>query len=196
MVLVQVDMVSRESSSGVTTIGVLGTVGGWHCWAPRYGLRHLESLVRGFAPDLLCAGINRARWEGGRLNQFPLEYQECLVEICRELGTIIVPVGDGWLGYTSPLRLALLLGAGAALINSAAADRFHRVWARLSQYSSREDQALVERVLQAVRRDPGRRVLVTVRLERRHAVADWLSQVPDVILVPVCECTSVKGGTR
>ena len=105
-------------------------------------------------------------------------------------------VGDGWFGYTSPLRLALLLGAGAALINSATADRFHRVWARLSQYSSREDQALVGRVLQAVRRDPGRRVLVTVRLERRHAVADWLSQVPDLILVSVCECTSVKGETR
>jgi hypothetical protein len=39
--------------------------------------------------------------------------------------------------------------------------------------------------LQALRQDPGRRVLVTVRLERRYAVADGLRQADDVALVPV-----------
>jgi hypothetical protein len=50
-----------------TTVGVLGAVGTWHQWAPHYGLCHLEALVRGFAPDLLCAEVNRADWEPGRI---------------------------------------------------------------------------------------------------------------------------------
>jgi hypothetical protein len=174
-------MMSHKSANIETTVGVLGTVGSWHLWAPRYGLNHLERLVRAFAPDLLCAAINPAGWEGRHLAHLSVEYRECLVGLCREMGIIIVPVGDGWCGRISPLRLALLLGAGAAAMNSAFADRFHRAWARFSHDSPREDQELVERVLQAVRRDPGRRVLVTVRLERRHAVVDQLSQAPDVV---------------
>jgi hypothetical protein len=168
-----------------TPVGVLGTVGAWHRRAPGYSLRRLEALVRGFAPDLLCAEINRADWEAGRAAAFPPEYHECLVPLCRELGVIVVPVSDRWRGPLSPLRLALPLGAGPRWVNSATADRWHRAWSRACTDSGRANRELVAHVLEAVRRDPGRRVLVTVRMERRYAVVDGLRPADEVTLVPV-----------
>lgn len=168
-----------------TQAAVLGTVGAWHHRAPGYRLRHLEALVRAFSPDLLCAEINRLDWEYGHVGKLPPEYRERLVPLCRELRIVVVPVGNGWREPPSPLRLALALGAGLRWVNSATADRWHRAWARLCPGSELANRQLVVRVLQALRQDPGRRVLVTVRLERRYAVADGLRQADDVALVPV-----------
>jgi hypothetical protein len=168
-----------------TLVGVLGTAGAWHLWAPRYRLHHLEAVVRTFAPDLLCAEIDRADWEVGRRAALSLEYRECLVPLCRELGIIVVPVGNQWRGPPSPLRLALALGAGPRWANSPAVDRWHRAWARLWPGSERANRGLVERTLEAVRRDPGRRVLVTVRVERRYAVVNGLRKAAGITVVSV-----------
>jgi len=165
-------------------VGVLGTVGAWHRWAPRYSLRHLGALVRCFGPDLLCAEIDRADWEAGRWSSFPLEYRACLLDLCRELGVIVVPIGSRWRGLPSPLRLALLFGAGPWWLNSSAADRWHRIWARLHADVGLKEEP-VGHILEAVQRDPGRRVLVTVRVEQRYAVASGLAERDEVTLVPV-----------
>jgi hypothetical protein len=164
---------------------MLGTLGAWHRRAPNYGLEELETLVRGFAPDLLCAEISRADWEAGRVAALPVEYRESLMPVCRELGVVIVPVGAPWHGPPSPLRVALAVGAGPRWINSVQADRCHRAWALLWPGSGQANRQLVENILQTVRRDPGRRVLVTVRIERRYAVVEGLCQTDEVRLVPV-----------
>jgi hypothetical protein len=181
----------RMDSQGVpfkrTPVGVLGTVGAWHHWASGYSSHHLEVLVRGFAPDLLCAEINRTDWEAGRAVAFPPEYRERLVPLCRDLGVIVVPVGDGWRGLPSPLRLALVSGVGPGWVNSVMADRWHRAWARFGPNPEPANRVLLAHILEAVHRDPGRRVLVTVRMERRYAVVDGLCQADEVILVPVWE---------
>jgi hypothetical protein len=164
---------------------MLGTLGAWHRRAPKYGLQDLEALVRGFAPDLLCAEISRADWEAGHVAALPVEYRESLMSVCRELGAVVVPVGAPWRGLPSPLRVALAVGAGPRWINSVQADRCHRIWARLWSGSRQANRELVEKILQAVRRDPGRRVLVTVRIERRYAVVQGLCQTDEVRLVPI-----------
>ena len=176
-----------KAASEKTPVSVLGTVGAWHRWAPRYSLRHLESLVRGLAPDLLCAEVCCADWEVGNLVAFPFEYRHCLVPLCRQLGVIIVPVGNAWRGLPSPLRLALALGAGPHWFNSQTADRWHRAWARLSSRSAQADKEMVKRILDVVHRDPGRHILVTVRVERRWDVVDGLGKQPEVMLIPVCK---------
>jgi hypothetical protein len=164
---------------------MLGTLGAWHLRASSYGLQELEILVRAAAPDLLCAEINRADWEAGRVAALPIEYRRCLMPLCQELGIVMVPVGTAWRAPPSPLRLALALGAGTRWVNSAEADRLHRVWAHLWPASRSANRELVEHILQAIRRDPGRRILVTVRIERRYAVVEGLCQADEVRLVPV-----------
>jgi hypothetical protein len=168
-----------------TPVGVLGTVGAWHCRAPNYNQRHLEALVRGFAPDLLCAEINRTDWEAGHLAALSPEYRECLVPLCRELGIIVVPVGDRWRGLPSPLRLALPLGLGPRGMSSTAADLWHRTWARAYSGAGRANRKLLVHILEAVERDPGRRMLVTVRVERWHAVVAGLRQAGEVTFMPL-----------
>ena len=173
-----------------TPAGVLGTVGAWHHRAPRYSLRRLETVVRGFAPDLLCAEINRTDWEAERPVNFSPEYRECLVPLCRELSITVVPVGDRWRGLPSPLRLALLLGASPGWINSPPADRWHRAWAHLRPRLNQANQELVAHVLETVQRDPGRRVLVTVRVERHYAVVGGLSRSEKVTLLSAWTSTT------
>ena len=175
------DLCSRLPEN--TPVGVLGTVGAWHHWAPRYGLRRLEMLVRGFAPELLCTEINRIDWEATRLVRFSPEYRECLVPLCRELSITVVPVGDRWRGPPSPLRLTLPLGAGPGWINSPAADHWHRTWAQLQPRLNQANRELVAHILETVQRDPGRRVLVTVRVERRYVVVGRLSRSKKVTLL-------------
>jgi hypothetical protein len=178
-------MLVSEPIPAKTPVGILGTLGAWHRRASAYGLQEVEAIVRAWAPDLLCAEINQADWEAGRVAALPVEYRECLLPVCRELGVVLVPVGDHWHAPPSPLRLALPLGAGPRWINSAEADRCHCLWAHLWPGSQRANRELVENILQAVRRDPGRRVLVIVRVERRYAVVQRLCQTDEVRLVPV-----------
>jgi hypothetical protein len=175
----------RSAVPGIekTPVGVLGTVGEWHHRAPRYSLRHLEALVRDFAPDLLCAEINRADWEAGHLVALSPEYRECLVPLCHELGVIVVPVDDRWRGLPSPLRLALLLGLGPRGMSSTVADRWHRTWARAYSGAGQANRKLLAHILEAVGRDPGRRMLVTVRVERWYAVVAGLRQAGKVALM-------------
>lgn len=154
-----------------TAIGVVGTVGRWHRWAPGYSLGKVEELVRRFRPDLVCAEILPSDWEAGRMDHFPPEYQGRLIPLCRSLSITIVPVGNRWPVPPSPLRLALLLGAGPHWLNSPAADRWHQLWARPWPQAKVANHELVAAIAAAIRRDPGRRVLVTVRWERRYAVA-------------------------
>jgi uncharacterized protein len=168
-----------------TPVSVLGTVGAWHRRALKYRLRHLEALVRDFAPDLLCAEINRADWEAGHLAALSPEYRECLVPLCRELDVIVVPVGDRWRGLPSPLRLALPLGLGPRGMSSTAANRWHRTWMRAYPGTGQANRKLLAHILEAVQRDPGRRVLVTVRVERWYAVVAGLRQTGEVALIPL-----------
>lgn len=168
-----------------TLVGVLSTAGAWHRWAPGYSLHHLEMLVRGFAPDLLCAEINQDDWEATRITMLPPEYQERLIPLCRALNVIVVPIGNEWSGLPSPLRLALPLGIGPRWVNSIAADRWHRAWAQLWPCSDQANRELVRNILGTIHRDPGRRVLVTVRMERRYVVVDGLRQADEVALFSV-----------
>jgi len=177
-------MVADEACQAKTAVAVLATLGTWHRRSSRYTLRHLAALVRGFAPDLLCAEIDRTEWEAGRQSSLSIEYRDCLVPLCRQLAIIVVPVGDRWHGPPSPLRLALALGAGPHWVNAPAADRWHRLWSRLGRGTCQADRELLVHTAEALRRDPGRRVLVTVRMERRHAVVSLLRGLQDVTVVP------------
>jgi hypothetical protein len=168
-----------------STVGVLGTVGAWHRWARGYSLAQLGEWLRRFQPDLVCADIERCDWETGSQNRLSLDYRACLVPLCRQLGITIVPVGNPWPGIPSPLRMVLLVGVAGHWINLAAVDRWHQVWAGLWPGARKADRCMANKVLSALRRDPGRRVLATVRIERRYAVVAALAQNRQVRLVQV-----------
>ncbi len=191
---------------------MLGTLAELHKQPIKYNLKVLRRLVKDLQPDLLCAEIHPDDWQAGDLSAAPPEYREVLVPLSRRTDIIIVPVsstrdldlvtprGGRLLGLRSvvvrllnfQLRLMQRLANGPRAINSGAfgvvcnATCALTAWACGSETRQAWDQAnraILNNVKTAIRRDPGRRVLVTVDCRRRHRLEQDLRHVPGVELV-------------
>lgn len=191
---------------------MLGTLAELHRKPIQYDLRALRRLVRDLQPDLLCAEIHPDDWQAGELSGLPPEYREALVPLSRRTNIVVVPVsgsrgrelfvpqGERLPGLRS-LVVRLLNGQlgwmqrlanGPGAINSGLfgwmCDCVCRLTAwvcgpQAQQSWDQANQAIVDNVLAAVRRDPGRRVLVTVDCRRRHRLEQALRRLPEVELV-------------
>ena len=191
---------------------MLGTLAELHREPIQYDLKTLRRLVKDLQPDLLCAEIHPDDWQAGELSGLPPEYREALVPLARRTDIIIVPVsgardrelfvprGESLPGLRSlvvrllngQLWLMQRLANGAGAINSGLfgwmCDCLCRFTAwmcgRQAQRSwDQANQAIVNNVLAAIQRDPGRRVLVTVNCRRRHRLERALRRLPEVELV-------------
>ncbi len=191
---------------------MLGTLAELHQEPSQYDLKALRRLVKDLQPDLLCAEIHPDDWQAGELSGLPPEYREALVPLSRRTDIIIVPIsgsrerelfiprGERLLGLRGlivrllnvQLRLMQRLASEPGAINSGifgwmcdGVCRF-TAWVCGQQAQQSWDQAnqtIVSNVLAAVRRDPGRRVLVTVDCRRRHRLEKTLRSLPEVELV-------------
>jgi hypothetical protein len=156
-------------------------------------------------------------WERGDLSEAPLEVREGLVPAARRTDTVIVPLGGPSPGELAPsegtgltrLRASLVRSADRLLttlqratdgpegVNSplfghvceficnveaaAVGDAGRRAW-------EATNQRILERLLWAVRRDPGRRVLVAVQCRRVHWLDARLRPLQaELTLVPYAE---------
>lgn len=193
-------------------IAILGTLAELHTETPAYDLRVLRRLVKTLQPDLLLAEIHPDDWNSGELGQPSLVYREVLVPLSRRTDIIIVPVSNsrGWELSTprgkvfrklrtfatnllnSQMRWMQRFANGPDEINSGwfgwICDRTCTVIAWIcGPQAQREwkwnNQVIVDNVQEALRRDPGRRVLVTVDCRRRHKLEKALRGLPDVELV-------------
>lgn len=191
---------------------MLGTLAELHREPIQYDLRTLRRLVKDLQPDLLCAEIHPDDWQSGELSRLPPEYRETLVPLSRRTDIIIIPVsgmrerelfaprGERLPGFRSlvvrllngQLWLMQRLANGPQAINSGlfgwmcdCVCRF-TAWVggpQVQQSWDQANQAIVKNVLGVVRRDPGRRVLVTVDCRRRHRLEQALRHLPEVELV-------------
>lgn len=193
-------------------MAVLGTLAEMHQEPIKYDLNTLRRLVKDLQPDLLCAEIHPNDWQAGDLSRMPPEYRETLVPLSRRTDIIIVPVsssnereliaprGKQWLGLRTfiirvlngQLRLLQRLANGPRAINSGAfgvlCDGMCSLTAWVCGPEARHawdetNKAMLNNILTAARRDPGRRVLVTVDCRRRHRLEHNLRCVPEVELV-------------
>ena len=188
-------------------VSVLRTLADLHRQSIAYDLNALARLVRQIQPDLLCAEIRRDHWETGDLAQMPVEYREALVPVCKRSDIVLVPVASAEadpLVASRGLRSALvsllnwqlqlmqraagtpeainsgMFGAVCSwmcgLIAWAGGPQARRAWADAND-------RLLQNVLAAVRRDPGRRVLVTVDCRRRHLLDRRLRTFSEIEVV-------------
>lgn len=191
---------------------MLGTLAELHRKPIQYDLKTLRRLVKDLQPDLLCVEIHPDDWQAGELSSLPPEYREALVPLSRRTDIIIVPVsgsrdreifiprGERLPGLRSlvvrllngQLELMQRLASGPRAINSGLfgwmCDCVCRFTAWICGPQVQKDwdqanQAIVNNVLAAVRRDPGRRVLVTVDCRRRRRLEQALRCLPEVELV-------------
>jgi len=206
------DVSIEEQYTVRSRVAVLGTLAELHQKPIKYDLRALRRLVRDLKPDLLCAEIHPDDWKKGDLSKMLPEYRDALLPLSRRTDIIIVPVSN-WhqldlfvpkkghlLGLrtsvvrllTGQLRLMQRLANGPRAINSGlfgwVCDVVCSLTARVcgpevQQAWDQANQAMLNNILAAIRRDPGRRVLVTVDCRRRHRLERYLRAEPEVELV-------------
>lgn len=182
-------------------VAVLGLLADLHQEPVQYDLKSLRRLVKTIHPDLLCAEIDPEDWEVRDLGRVSPEYRESLVPLARRTDIVVVPVRassqrDMLLPEKGPFRTLrrfvvralnrmqrrlLGLARGPQDLNSGKldllCDGMCALSMRISGSPARQaweaaNQAMLDNILVAIQRDPGRRVLVTVDCRRRR----WLMQ--------------------
>ncbi len=187
-------------SSSHTRLAVLGTISDLHREPLAYDLACLRSIVTDLAPDLLCAEITREAWESSDLSLASLEVREALAPVEAATDIVIVPVAstlkhyvdfapsERWrrdLVYTFDrlLQWGQRKANRPEAINGLMFGAFcHTVcWLTEKMWTAEDraawqaqNKALAENILQAVQRDPGRRVLVAVQCQRLHRLLPLL----------------------
>lgn len=203
---------SIEKEYARSRIAVLGLLADLHGEPTQYDLRLLRRLVKNIQPDLLCAEIHPDDWRSGDLSIVWPEYRDALLPLARRTDIIIVPVGgsngheiqipgNGPIMWLRRLVVRLIYGLQRLLMRlarrpddvnggalDALCDGMCATALRVSGPQARQawdeaNKAILNNILAAARRDPERRVLVTVDCRRRRWLIDHLLDRPEVELV-------------
>lgn len=191
-----------------TKVAVLGTLAEFHSEPIPYDLPALVQLVAHLGPDLLCLDITPEQWRQQDYNDLPPEYREALLPLAHQTDIVVVPIGSqnppqeptasGWRG-----RLIMVFRHWLATIQRTAPSpaAVNQGWrhqvANLLYHSNamlaggqvlRDWQThrghLTHQVLELVRRDPGRRILVVVNVRHCHHIRPELRKHPQIQVVP------------
>ncbi len=194
-----------------TRLAILRTIGSLHDEPLAYDLKSLRDKVLEISPELLCADIPRDVWEAQAFSSASLEIARALAPAAAQSDTVIVPIGPdqilyenfsappGWRNWLSgilgrSLDWAIRKADRVESIHGLAFQTFcHSVCALEEMTWTPEDRlshhartsALVQNVINAVRRDPGRRMLVVLQCQWQHSfesmlkrsAGDWLKVV-------------------
>jgi hypothetical protein len=202
------DAVKPGPTEQPTRVAVLGTLAEFHREPIPYDLKALVQLVSQLNPDFLCLEMTPQQWHDQDYGDLPPEYREALLPLAYQTDMVVVPIAEanppqeptasGWQG-----RLIEWLRRGLVAIQRSApnatavnqgwrhdlANVFYHQIARLAGGKiEREWDAhrahMARQVLEIVRRDPGRRVLVVVNVRHCHHLRPALRQYPDIEVVP------------
>lgn len=191
-------------------VALLGTLGHLHADGLRYDLDRLRRLVETIEPDLLGIEVNLDAWEARDTRRLPAEVRAALAPAARLTDIVVVPLGEPSPCELAPpdggpfvrLRSVFVHGGDRLLasvarriddpagvsrgayihlcatvchLEAAAAGEPGRVaWARTNE-------RILDGLLGAIRRDPGRRVLAAVQCRRIHLLEARLRALPDEI---------------
>ena len=183
-----------------TRLAILGTLSDLHCEPLPYDLAALRHLVVELAPDILCAEITQVTWEAGDLTSAEVEVRDALAPVVAVTDTVLVPVlpikeqfmdfapRSGW-RWSLVRALERLLRWGQRMAGTPEAVNgflfgafchtlcwsIESLWTLEARAAWEEqNRSIAENVIQAARRDPGRRVLIAVRCQRMHRLIPLL----------------------
>jgi hypothetical protein len=207
-------MLLKMNISPRTRLAILGTMSDLHKQPIAYDLSCLQRIVADVSPDLLCAEITLDDWERADLSAASVEVREALAPITASTDIVLIPVApnpkryanfepeSGWRlrlvrAFDRVLRWGQVRAGSARNINGPWFGAFcHSVcWLTEQLWTARDRAAweeqnreLVEKLVHAVDRDRGRRVLLAVQCQRLHRLIPLLNAHDDsFMLVPYPE---------
>lgn len=177
-----------------TRLAILGTMSDLHRELLPYDLACLRKIIFEGNPDLLCAEVTLTDWEQGQLAAAELEVREALAPVVNMMDIVLVPIAPsrkkyaefavetGWRKQIAQaglntLRWGQRRAATPQAIHSLFFATFCHTVCALTESTwtteeragwNQQNQSMAENILQLVRRDPGRRVLVVVQCQRMH----------------------------
>ncbi|MCA9901897.1 MAG: hypothetical protein H6654_09510 [Ardenticatenaceae bacterium] len=198
-------MTAESEPAPKTRLAFLSTIGDLHTTTLQYDLTCLRTLITQISPDLLCAEISRTAWEGNSLSGVPLEVREALIPVVLASDIVLIPVAPNqptnpgllpeWRKslvrtFDRVLQWGQRQANGPEGIHSLTFETFCHSVCALTEISwtgfertawKEENEALAANIIQAVRRDPGCRVLVVVQCQRVHTLEPILKRHWDLI---------------
>jgi len=183
-----------------TKVAVLGTLAEFHTEPIPFDLPALVRLVKDLAPDLLCLDITPEEWVRQDFGGLTPEYRDALLPLAHQTDIVVVPIAghhppkepiaSGWRGrLIAILRQGLAYlqrtAPGPAAINQGLRHELANlvyvlIEVMAGRAASRARRAhtdhLIRQVLEIVRRDPGRRVLVVVNVRYCHYIRPALKK--------------------
>lgn len=188
-----------------TRLALLATLSELHSEPITYDLQCLRDLIVELSPDLLCAEITREMWEGGDLSSAAIEVRDALAPTVASTDTVLVPVapsperfGDfapegGWRRelvhtYDRILRWGQVQAGSPQAVNGTLFEAFCHPLCLLTEMTwtaekrgiwNTQNEQIAQNVIRAIRRDPGRRVLVAVQCQRIHKLQPLLEAAAD-----------------
>jgi hypothetical protein len=198
-----------------TRLALIGTIGPLHAEPLRYDLPRLRRAVEALEPDLLGVEADPDAWARGDLDALPLEVREALVPASRRTNTVVIPLGGAATHMFAAPQHGLLAGPRASLVHgldrlltvmqrhlpgpeATTSQLFKHACGLVCSVQSmatttacrsaweRGNSEILEHMVSAVRRDPGRRLLVAVQCRRVHWLEQRLRTFEDeIVLVPL-----------
>jgi hypothetical protein len=195
----------------ISRLALLSTMGELHTAPLDYDLHKLKYIITEISPDLLCAEITLDQWEESNLSDTSIEVLEALLPAALSSDIVVVPVASspekfsdfkarmGWrkeLGVCLDqiLEWGIIKANTPEAINGFLFDSFcHTVcglntltWSDQDRVTWEEqNREIATNIIQAVRRDAGRRVLVVVQCQRAHKIENILKNYSgEIEIVP------------
>lgn len=193
-----------------TRLALLGTLSDLHRLPISFSLTGLWTVVSELEPDLLCAEVTPEGWARQDFTGVGPEVREALAEAVAATDIVLLPVAPSVRQFTDQApqqgwRRQVVAWAEELLIWAVRrADRVEAVqgsWFRTICHLAcwlaelcwspaarslweQETRGMADHIIQAIERDPGRRVLVAVQCQRLHRLLPMLRRrVPSVELV-------------
>lgn len=197
------------NTSSRTHLAILGTMSDLHRQPISYDLDCLQKIIADVSPDLLCAEISIEDWEREDFSRAALEVREALAPVIASTDIVLIPVAptleryadftpdSGWRRsfvrtFDRFLHWGQIQADDARTVNGPWFGAFcHTIcWLTESLWSAKDrvawekqNEELVENIIGAVRRDSGRRVLVTVQCQRLHRLIPLLHAHSDLFKI-------------
>jgi hypothetical protein len=192
-----------------TRLAILGTLSDLHCEPLPYDIAALRHLIIELAPEILCAEITTGTWETGDLTSAEVEVREALAPVVAVTDTVLVPISpskhqfldfsprSGWRwslvrAFERLLRWGQRRAGTPEAVNGFLFGAFchtlcwsiERLWTEEARAAwEAQNRTIAENIIEAVRRDPGRRVLVAVRCQRLHRLVPVLRSYAEPIQI-------------
>ena len=189
-------------TSPPTRLALLGTLSDLHRLPISFSLAGLWTVVSELEPDLLCAEVTPAGWARQDFSGVGPEVRQALAEAAAATDVVLLPVADtvhqfadqapqrGWRRQVVAWAEAMLVWAvrRADRVEAVQGSWFRTIchlacwvaelcWTPAARSLwEQETRSMADHILQAIARDPGRRVLVAVQCQRLHRLLPMLQR--------------------